>query len=283
MVALLRRQRLSLPLALVAAGALGVVIAMLVALIPMETLEGIVVDSGIAAVISAAEPPLGFTARIALMILAGGGVASFAWFGFYLIVGGRMVTIGKSDVDGVPVLRRADAHPDAPPRRPLFANQDLGTPFLDVKAPPVERELPADLDQPIAMFDPGALRAEPMAMPDPIAPLTRPPVFDRNERFETFELPVRSSPPPLRTPVYAPIEPPPYRAMARAPAPEPTPAPRRRVENAEAASIHALLDRLERGVVTREIKPNPPVAKSPRANDDSLQDTLGTLRRLATR
>ena len=37
----------------------------------------------------------------------------------------------------MPVLRRADAHPDAPPRRPVFANSDLGTPFLDVKAEPI--------------------------------------------------------------------------------------------------------------------------------------------------
>lgn len=31
--------------------------------------------------------------------------------------------------DSAPVLRRADAHPDAPARRPIFAGSDLGTPF----------------------------------------------------------------------------------------------------------------------------------------------------------
>jgi hypothetical protein len=51
-----------------------------------------------------------------------------------------------------------------------------------------------------------------------------------------------------------------------------------RVELDPSASIHALLDRLERSVARREIKAPPP----PPAREDSLQETLGTLRRLAT-
>ncbi|PXA89349.1 hypothetical protein DMC47_28730 [Nostoc sp. 3335mG] len=44
-------------------------------------------------------------------------------------------------------FRRADAHPDAPPREPIIASRDLGEPFMDVAAPPppaAEPEAQAD-------------------------------------------------------------------------------------------------------------------------------------------
>jgi len=300
MVASPHLKRLTFPLAAGAAAVLGCVFAVLVALIPGETLESMVIDSGIAAVLSAAEPPLGITARLALMLTVGAGVALFAWFGFYLIVGSRSLSFAKqSEVmgkeDGVPVLRRADAHPDAPPRRPLFAARDLGTPFLDVKAAPIERLIPKDLDQPISAFDPHALRLDPLPMPEPVAalkrviaepvpltpapdlvpmaPLRRPATYEAFERLETFDLPVQAVP-PLATPAYAPIAP----VLSQ---PEPV------AQHREAASIHALLDRLERGAVNRAPTPRaavlPVAPEPPRASNDSLQNALGALRQLATR
>jgi hypothetical protein len=169
-------------------------------------------------------------------------------------------------------VRRADAHPDARPRVPLRAS-DLDMPALDpvpavepevsvadildlsdaalpeepviAMGPPSEgrplhaplpevQELPADLDQPLAAFDPYAIPAVPMAPPPPVRPLrrraARAPIFDDGERFETFELtpPVRPTPEPVVAPepeVAAPIT---------APQTE--------------ASVQALLDRLERGL-----------------------------------
>lgn len=281
MVARLHRQHLILPVAPFGAAALAASVALLFALTPASILENFVLGSGIAALVPAAEPPLGLTARAALIMIGGGGLGLLAWLGLYLLFGTRTIDLGRAGLrrpanaaaDTAPVLRRADAHPDAPSRRPLFASRDLGTPFLDVKAPthtvidrpadelpaaspPVERPLPRDLDQPLAAFDP-------QAMP-PAAANWRPQVFEAGERFETFALPTV---PPMPTPASA-AEP-----EAR-PAPS-RPAPR---EFDASASIHALLDRLEKGVVRRETA-NDPALPAP---SHGLQESLASLRRLAT-
>ncbi|WP_010187562.1 hypothetical protein [Sphingomonas sp. PAMC 26605] len=265
-------QRLTLPLAPLVAGIIGVLTAAMFALIPTELLESMVVDSGVASVLSAAEPPLGFTARAALVLLCGGGVAVLAWFGLFLTFGGRTVTLRRPTTSSgsAPVLRRADAHPDAPARRPLFANTDLGTPFLEVRARPVhldaaeiaplvERPLPVDLDEPLSAYDPNFLRDT--ATPEPVAskplPLPRRQTFDPSERFETFPL----------GPVDAP-------AIERR-TPSPIARPDRSTEDAgdPSETIHALLDRLERVVSRRD------TAQAP---NDTIEDTLGSLRRMAT-
>jgi hypothetical protein len=413
-----RRQRLNLPVAPLVAAMIGGVIALAFALIPTGLLEDLVIDSGIAAVVAAAEPPLGVTARAVLILAAGGGAALIAWFGLFLLMGDRAIVVQKSNAasgeEAAPVLRRADAHPDAPARRPLSANRELGTPFLEVRAhrpvharaeesivdaefedlpveePVTERALPADLDMPLAAYDPDAIPEEPAEWAPQAAPLLRTPrqqVFDPGERFETFELtplirptapaaivepelepelepemapapvqirapiklvapkpvpepepepvvetiqtaePVYAPAPialPEPTPAFAPTEartpqPAPEPAYVPVPivAPEPMPsfaptpasdpaqffrtkspfraetaiaqhrsfAPSRprasaRVEMDPSASIHALLDRLERGVGRRETFAPPP--PSPQ-NEDSLQEALVTLRRLAAR
>lgn len=296
---------MNLPIASVAAVALGGLAALGVVAMPTGMLEGLVMDSGLPAVLAAAEPPLGFTARAAIALGTGGMVAALSWVALFVLFGTRGLTIGKSDAIAAeteteaevaaPVLRRADAHPDAPPRPPLLATRDLGTPFLDVKAPepaqaaepesitpepvalpepvavavpkaPAERPLPADFDQPLAAFDPGAIPAAPTRRPAPIAPLhrkKRPAVFDENERFEIFELtpPVRPAPRPRPAPI-APLH---DEAIVR---PETD------------ASIHALLERLERGVVRTGLAT---AAPRPRDAERGLEDALVTLRNLARR
>jgi hypothetical protein len=404
-----RRQRLNIPVAPLVAALVGGVTALAFTLMPVGILEDFVLDSGVASIMPAAEPPLGTTARAVLILAGGGGIALVTWFTLFLVLGARAIVIqrqGQEDGEEPPlVLRRADAHPDAPARRPLFANRDLGTPFLDVRAnrpvhvtadlpeaaeqadvesalapPPAERAIPADLDTPLAAFDPDAIPASPVAAwpprraplvdtprpqkgaadpdsplapfnPDaipaapatwflnrarpvdtplpqdgaadldppapvnsdpipaaPISPLPiraplpmrasevqplRQQVFDPGERFETFELnpPVRSpepAPEPVSPSALAPM---PMSPLARAPeqmsplarppqqmSPSAPARPRdsARVETDPSASIHALLDRLERVVGRREVMAPPPPARP-----DSLQETLGTLRRLA--
>ena len=304
MVAFTLVQRLTPNLALVVAATIGVLVTLAIGLVPGDLLEQIVVTSGIAAFVPAAEPPLGATARICVAVVAGGGLGLFAWFALSVIAGwaaGR-----RNAAENRPAVRRADAHPDAPPRQPLRAGRDFGyalpdeppvmeeeTPLeLDTvdlpaepviamggPAPPVQAEavsppvpvtpppvqsLPMDFDQPLAAFDPGALLDTPLAPPPPVSPLrrkpVRAPVFDDHERFETFELtpPVR----PVATPAPAPIA-----------APE------------TAASVHALLDRLERGIAQRgeRAAPEPQPEPQPKPAPHSLQDTLDSLRRMAAR
>lgn len=293
MVATPRSPHLIFPVAPLAASIIGLCTAGLFALVPTDLLESLVVDSGIAAVLSAAEPPLGLTARLALALVCGGGVALLAWFALFLMFGTRTVVVQRSRYDGgevgggagnggaggggAPLLRRADAHPDAPARRPLFANTDLGTPFLDIRAhakhidaetiapiapiaivkqaavapPPPERPLPIDLDRPLAEYDPAALPEAPVDwFPPPVQLTPRRQTFDPGERFETF-----------------PLTPP-------APAAQPAAAPGVPVDpNDPSATIRALLDRLERVAAKRDAAPVPP---------ETIEDTLTTLRKMAT-
>ncbi len=288
-----RSKHVILPIAPLAASVIGVLTAAMFALIPTDLLESMVVDSGIASVLSAAEPPLGFTARLALVLVCGGGVGAIAWFGLFLSFGARTIAVqrrqkGGSDASvSAPVLRRADSHPDAPARRPLFANTDLGTPFLEVRARPVrvpvhvdvaavkptpapvpvEQPLPIDLDQPLAAYDPAAVPEAPLDwFPAPVAVTTpeRRQTFDPGERFETFAL----------TPMVRPAAPP-----HGAPAP---------VRADPSETVQALLERLERVAAGRRHAKTTPVASiaQPEVAEsitETIEDTLSTLRRMAMR
>ncbi|NYT43051.1 hypothetical protein HZY97_19915 [Sphingomonas sp. R-74633] len=324
---------MNLPLAPLIALVAGGLAALGVAMIPVPALEALVMDSGLPSVLSMAEPPLGMTARIAVALGSGAFVGAFMWLSAFILLGSRGLTIGgdaepvDSEEVAVPVLRRADAHPDAPPRPPLLATRDLGRPFLEVSAaapaeveekvdfdaifpprpmsapvtveapetveictvqapisapepvvpapesteshdihareaaqPLAEQELPTDFDQPLSAFDPQAIPAVPKPAPVPLAPLRRQPrpsIFDEGERFEIFELT-----PPVR---------------AHVPAPE---QPRERIVRGDTnASVHALLDRLERGVADKGLTPT----RERKAAERGLEEALVTLRNLARR
>ena len=129
-----------------AAIAVAVVAAVCFAVMPGSALEPLVWRTGIAALIPAAQPPLGLTARAVLALATAGVGAAVTWSALFLLVGpGGLLVRPARRTDGVPVVRRADAHPDAPPRRPMSA-ADLGTPLMEVSAAnPVEleRSIPA--------------------------------------------------------------------------------------------------------------------------------------------
>ncbi|UZK66100.1 hypothetical protein [Sphingomonas sp. M1-B02] len=278
---------MNLPIAPVFAAILGSLAALGAVALPGNALESLVMDSGLPAVISAAEPPLGVTARAIVALGAGGLVALFSWLALFILVGTRNLTIGAAAEAGTvvgapPVLRRADAHPDAPPRPPLLATRDLGTPFLEVrvpreesearmpllrpvaKKPPVEQALPDDLDQPLAAFDPEAMPRDALAQIEalPMQPVPAPPVQAERERFEIFELtpPVRSASPVVEV---------------AAPKAEAITNPRTE------ASVHALLERLERGVARGGFDTARAPAPRQRDAERGLEEALVSLRNLA--
>ena len=159
-------------------------IAALFVALPATVLEDWVWRSGLPSLIGAAEPPLGTTAR-AVLALAGGALAgAVTWSALFLLFGpGGLLAPRAASSDGVPVLRRADAHPDAPARRPLSAadlEDDDDTMFArpvtsaSPPPPPVEQPIPADLDLPLAAFHPGALPPVPLTPVRPVPPLRVP-------------------------------------------------------------------------------------------------------------
>ena len=131
----------------------GLIAAAAVLLASTDTLESAVWTTGVAALVPAAAPPLGTTARALLAVGSGALVAALLWSSLFLLFGpGGVFAKASPREDGVPVIRRADAHPDAPPRKPMSA---------------------ADLDQPLAAFDPHAILPVPMEPVRPVSPLAQ--------------------------------------------------------------------------------------------------------------
>lgn len=355
---------MNLRFASLSAALLGVLAAAGFLVMPQTVLEALVADLGLAKLVAAAAPPLGTLAR-GLMAVAAGGLAALLGFGLARAILGAPVVNQEPAGDlfvsepaevapdfETPVLRRADAHPDAPPRPPLRAKHELGTPFLEVRAEedlanalsaadnieagalvdaqpvaldmeqreallreeaevlteddgdqpiillppdevvdsqarpitapeivvPEEQSLPEDFDQPLAAFDPSAIRGEPR----PGAPLplkaAQSDVLEAGERFEIFEI---SAPLPI-TPSVSGSNGGDVAASKR----------EQRSEDAIArpetdATIHALLERLERGVSRKglalNLKPVPFPGDAGTGAERGLEDALVSLRNLARR
>ena len=123
--------------------------------IPADLLAEAVGASGLPNLLDAAQPPLGTTARITLAVTGALGTffAAFLLLRWLDRFGSRPSPRVAAPESESPRLRRRDAHPDAPARRPISATRDLGEP-----APP----------QPVASWldvEPAAPAPAPVAEP----------------------------------------------------------------------------------------------------------------------
>ena len=174
-----KRKRGASPLdagmALLAAGSVGFVLYAM----PDGAFAEAVVLSGLPQVLPAAQPPLGLTARLSA---AGAGfLVTFAavWFLLRALAPKKPRPRRKAEPALIeiapPKLRKADAHPDAPARRPLFAGLDLGEPVEEpdeasveaVAEPEPEAELQSE-PEPEPQPEPIAAEAESEFEPDSI-------------------------------------------------------------------------------------------------------------------
>lgn len=125
----LGRAGVSLDLPMAALASLSV--AFVAFAMPDALFSGAVEASGLAALLPAAQPPLGTTARLAVVVA--GAVAAFlsTWL-LLRALGGGVPRLRRQRPEEVETpafrLRRADFHPDAPLRRPLVAGLELGEP-----------------------------------------------------------------------------------------------------------------------------------------------------------
>lgn len=272
---------------------IGVIAAALVAAMPQASLDVLMWRLWLPQIIPAATPPIGATGRtlLALAVLAPFAVAAaLAWR-----LRGRTPTLLKRRTVSreVPTIRRADAHPDHPPRRPIRAEEDLGPPLPIITIAPArgvpepEQPLPADLDQRLASFDPISIPDVPREPCRAVPPLAVVVVPAREEDEEPVEEPIldflAEAPEPEAEPEPEPVpaEPQPISQPAMvAPAPEPV-AETATPEPAEPASLATLLARLERGAQRRKApEPAAPAEPAP-STPASLDDTLVMLRRMA--
>jgi hypothetical protein len=250
------RSVIDLPVAALAALSVGFVAFAM----PADLLSQAVAATGLPALLPAAAPPLGATAR-ALVV----GIAASATFAAIFML---LRLLDRRDHEAAPAafepaaprprvrefiaepedqaeaprLRRADSHPDAPARRPILAGSELGEP--DLARPYPQRR---------------ALVAEPEPEPElDIVETEWPPV----------EALVEPEPDPVPEPV-------PVREAVSAPI--------------EDSSISDLVARLERGLGRRQpvpaaepaplVEPEP----APAEPDDRLRSAIENLQRLAAR
>lgn len=122
--------RFSLDLPMAALAALSV--AFVAYAMPDAFFAEAVAGTGLPAILPAAAPPLGQTARLSVILAAALGTFVLIWLVLRAI--GSRPSESPARVRSIevpadpPRLRRADFHPDAPSRRPLFAGLDLGEP-----------------------------------------------------------------------------------------------------------------------------------------------------------
>lgn len=153
--------------AVVSAAAVGLAIFVL----PAAWLDAAAAASGVAVLSPLAAAPPGAGARVVPALGGGALIALVVRSILHILFGAAGVPAPRTKRDdGTPVVRRADAHPDAPPRRPLSAAELGGS------------ALPSDLDTPLSAMDPGAIPRVPRQPVRPVAPLAS------GERLQVFAL-----------------------------------------------------------------------------------------------
>ncbi len=154
------RSAIDLPVAALAA----LSVAFVAFAAPADLLGELVALTGLPALLPAAAPPLGLTARIALAV-GGSGLV----FGLVLALLGWLDRFAaprrlRSEPDSDrPRLRRRDAHPDAPAVKPVSAARDIGA--FDL----LDEEAPAPDPAPVFVAE-SAPEPELEPEPEPVAP-----------------------------------------------------------------------------------------------------------------
>jgi hypothetical protein len=265
------RGAIDLPVAALAAVSVGFVAFAM----PANLFDGAIAATGLPSLLSAAQPPLGSTAR--LLVVAVAAIATFASVFVLLRLLDRRGTAAPArapaqarmrevlaEVDEVelPRLRRADHHPDAPARRPILAGSELGEPNLARPYP--QRRAPEPEPEPQPEPEPEIAEAKWEALDEVVEP----------------EVESQPAPEPGPEPETA-IEP------EFIPEPEPVAPPAPVADS----SISDLVARLERGLERRQhvedAAPAPetstqPAPKAPE-RDDRLRSAIENLQRLASK
>lgn len=279
-------------------------VALVVLTTPVGLIEKLITSAGISEMLPAAAPPLGFAARLLIAAFAGVMAIGIAWtlkektkqralidgrakgdrkMGFALskltaLARGRSAPGGASHP--APAVRRADAHPDAPARAPIFASRDFdGLDIFTGPAPEPRRMAQPEIVAPTRDI----ITLDMPRAPQPLAEIELPPV------------PVFAG--PGFTPSFVAVSEP-EGPVAQGPAPlaQATPVEPTDPRPITSLSITELTERLERGLTQRGTPPAPRViADMPIADpvpvrqivepdlDEALRAALGTLRTLAAR
>jgi hypothetical protein len=117
---------LDLPMAALAAASAGFAAFAM----PADLFESVVAATGLPGIVSAAQPPLGGTARLAFVAVVAAVTFTGVWFLLRALGQPAAPRRKPEPAENEPIRRRrADAHPDAPARAPIRAGNDLGVPL----------------------------------------------------------------------------------------------------------------------------------------------------------
>ncbi|WP_254913778.1 hypothetical protein [Sphingobium sp. Z007] len=327
----------------------GLAAALLILWIPVGLVEMIVASSGLSEALPAAAPPLGLKAR--LMMAAFAGIMAIGLVGLarrdtdvsgqdggpeqdngkgraHRVQGAHIMGFAFSKLTALargraapgiepeaPILRRADAHPDAPSRPPIFASRDFDGIDIFPRAESGRRSLVAHRDperETIVPLGKLAMPSAPMPLTEaylpqpaflrPAGPFAAPSLVEDDIEDDGADAPAAAV---AETPVEAVWTPPATPAFIAQPAeslrPAPLPMPSTPMPSTHGLSISELTERLERGLKHRSRKISPlagdggviadmPVASAvpvrpavePDA-DEALRAALGALRSMTGR
>ena len=298
------RRAQALPMARIVAAMLGAAAAFFALAMPPRIVSGLLGLTGMSVAV-------GMAGQLIFAILFAGLTAAAGWLAMTLLAGNtvpapvvaapappRKRPIGAKSSDPAPTLRKGDAHPDAPARRPIFAKDDLGTPFDEIVtdrriirgAPEADfatPDAPVDLDSAVIAPPPAAEKpaAETsVVVAEAEAPAVQAtPVIDEPAAEEIAPVPAEAAAEIDESPAEIvdeqPIDPPAPRAGTRPAAPR------------EDDSIATLMARFEGGLSRLGGGTLPPpdlssistLKRSGRNPDDALRDALEALQRMAAR
>ncbi|MGP1352215.1 MAG: hypothetical protein ACTS1Z_02735 [Parasphingopyxis sp.] len=285
----------------------GLIVAALILMTPNPWFEAFILETGLPSVLGAAEPPLGARARIVFALVAALIVTSAAWLVLSFILNRKQRDADSEDYAAefgeteepsgfrAGTLRRADAHPDAPYRRPIMAEDDLGAPLdlVDLAPPETDADESASNEEPLDLGEVAEVLAEDGdaaeneqtepadaetdSEPEVAEPVSADAAFDVPEPEPVFEIPLPSRDAAVEEDP-APVEP------ARFELPEDT-----RTELAR------LVDRLEAGLERKRARERAagapkaenvtphPQAEPSRDRDAALREALETLQQATAR
>jgi hypothetical protein len=171
------------------AGLAALSVAFIAYAMPNALFTDVIQASGLPSLLPAAQPPLGTTARIA--VVAAGAIATFVFTWLVLRALGAPSPARRREsleVEMPPLrLRRADSHPDAPTRRPIIAGLELGEPVLVEEDPAVQEqpepaEAVSEIEQPDDTIEDES-ESDIVAQPSPLE-LEKPSIAELMQRLE---------------------------------------------------------------------------------------------------
>ena len=188
-----------IPLAPFFAAMFGAAAAILVAATPGWLFEASVVGLGLDSLIDGARPPLGGKARVLASVLALVTVGGIIWGATVLVLRLAKAATARDaeDEDALDLVAYVAPRKDfaapredrEPRRRPIFADRELGAPFMSDAA--LETAAPVTITEELVGADPAPFEPTQEIIPEPADPQLAVPLA-----IEEFDLP--ETPEPLR-------------------------------------------------------------------------------------